>query len=79
LSTRYSLIGATAILAELKALGIRPLPSPRTIERVLQRNGLKEKGVRNRKTAFLRQYVRNGFPTPYPPLTPYPPSVTSAR
>src|SRR2546423_2195059 len=39
-ATRYSLVGATAILAELKALGIRPLPSERTIERVLQRNGL---------------------------------------
>jgi hypothetical protein len=39
-ATRYRLIGATAILAELKALGIRPLPSERTIERVLERNGL---------------------------------------
>jgi putative transposase len=39
-ATRYRLIGATAILAELRALGIRPLPSERTIERVLERNGL---------------------------------------
>jgi putative transposase len=39
-ATRYSLAGTTAILAELKALGIRPLPSLRTIDRVLQRNGL---------------------------------------
>jgi transposase InsO family protein len=39
-ATRYSLVGAPVILAELKALGIRPLPNPRTIERVLQRNGL---------------------------------------
>jgi putative transposase len=38
--TRYSLIGAHAILAELKALNVRPLPSARTIERVLERNGL---------------------------------------
>src|SRR4051812_9353770 len=38
--TRYSLIGADAILAELKALCVRPLPSRRTIERVLQCNGL---------------------------------------
>ncbi len=38
--TRYSLIGASAILAELKALHIRPLPCERTIERVLQRHGL---------------------------------------
>src|SRR5262249_2793812 len=34
-ATRYSLTGATAIRAELKALGIRPLPCERTIERVL--------------------------------------------
>jgi putative transposase len=39
-ATRYSLIGAAAILAELKGLDIRPLPSPRTVERVLQRHGL---------------------------------------
>ena len=44
--TRYSLIGADAILAELKALDIRPLPNPRTIERVLQRNGLTAPRVR---------------------------------
>jgi len=37
--TRYSLIGASAILAELQILHIRPLPSVRTIERVLARNG----------------------------------------
>jgi len=37
--TRYSLVGASSILAELAALHIRPLPSERTIERVLQRNG----------------------------------------
>jgi putative transposase len=45
-TTRYSLIGATAILAELKGLGIRPLPCERTIERVLQRNGLTAPRVR---------------------------------
>src|SRR4051794_24378566 len=44
--TRYSLIGADAILAELKALSVRPLPSRRTIERVLQRNGLTAPRVR---------------------------------
>jgi putative transposase len=38
--TRYALVGASAILAELKGLNLRPLPSPRTIERVLQRHGL---------------------------------------
>jgi putative transposase len=45
-ATRYSLIGAPAILAELKALDIRPLPNPRTVERVLQRNGLTAPRVR---------------------------------
>ena len=43
---RYRLIGAPAILAELKALDIRPLPNPRTIERALQRNGLTAPRVR---------------------------------
>ncbi len=38
-ATRYRLIEATAIRAELKALGVCPLPSGRTIERILQRNG----------------------------------------
>jgi len=45
-ATRYSLIGAPVILAELKALGTRPLPSERTIERVLERNGLTAPRVR---------------------------------
>jgi transposase InsO family protein len=39
-TTRYRLTGAPAILAELKALGVHPLPSERTSERVLERNGL---------------------------------------
>jgi putative transposase len=45
-ATRYSLIGAPAILAELKRLGVRPLPCERTIERVLERNGLTAPRVR---------------------------------
>jgi transposase InsO family protein len=45
-ATRYRLIGATAIWAELQALDIHPLPHPRTIERVLQRNGLTAPRVR---------------------------------
>ena len=49
--TRYSLIGANAILAELQALHIRPLPCARTIERVLQRNGITIPKVR--LTPFL--------------------------
>src|SRR5437660_85569 len=39
-ATRYRLTGAASSRAELKALGIRPLPCERTIERVLERNGL---------------------------------------
>ncbi len=58
-ATRYSLIGATAILAELKALGIRPLPSPRTIERVLQRDGLTAPRVR-----FAPLLPRQEYPGP---------------
>lgn len=45
-ATRYRLTGAPAILAELKALGTRPLPCARTIERVLERNGLTAPRVR---------------------------------
>ena len=45
-ATRYCLVGAPAILAELKALGICPLPCERTIERVLERNGLTAPRVR---------------------------------
>jgi len=55
--TRYSLIGASAILAELHALHIRALPSPRTIERVLERNGVTLPKVR------LAPYLPN---TTYP-------------
>jgi putative transposase len=39
-ANRYCLTGAASIRAELKALGIRPLPCERTIDRVLERNGL---------------------------------------
>src|SRR5262249_4914302 len=45
-ATRYRLIGAPAILAELQALDIHPLPHPRTIERVLERNGLTAPRIR---------------------------------
>ena len=45
-ATRYRLIGACAILAELKSLGVRPLPCERTIERVLERNNLTAPPVR---------------------------------
>src|SRR5262249_58631270 len=45
-ATRYSLIGVNAIRAELKALNVHPLPCARTIDRVLQRNGLTAPRVR---------------------------------
>jgi hypothetical protein len=45
-ATRYSLVGAPAILAELQALGTRPLPCERTVERVLERNNLTAPRVR---------------------------------
>jgi putative transposase len=45
-ATRYRLIGTLAIHAELKALGIHPLPCERTIARVLERNGLTAPRIR---------------------------------
>jgi putative transposase len=55
-ATRYSLTGATAIRAELKVLGIRPLPCERTIERVLQRNGSTAPRVRLAPLLPRQQY-----------------------
>jgi putative transposase len=55
-ATRYSLTGATAIRAELKVLGIRPLPCERTIERVLQRHGLTAPRVRLAPLLPRQQY-----------------------
>jgi putative transposase len=57
--TRYSLIGASAILAELKALQLRPLPCERTIERVLERNGVTTPRVR-----LARFRPTHLYPTP---------------
>jgi hypothetical protein len=52
-------MGATAILAELQALQIRPQPSLRTIERVLERNGVTLPKVR------LAPYLATTtYPTP---------------
>jgi putative transposase len=57
--TRYSLIGANSIVAELQILHIRPVPSARTIERVLERNGESVPKVR------LAPYLsRATYPTP---------------
>jgi transposase InsO family protein len=55
-ATRYRLIGADAILAELKALQVQPLPSRRTIERVLERNGLTAPRVRLAPLLPRQQY-----------------------
>jgi len=57
--TRYSLIGARSILAELEMLHIRPLPSLRTIERVLQRHGISVPRVR--LAPLVSRYT---YPTP---------------
>ena len=32
--------GVNAILQEMKSMGVRPLPSPRSVNRILARNGL---------------------------------------
>jgi hypothetical protein len=45
-STRYSLTGAPVNLAELQALGIHLLPTERTMERVLERDGLTAPRIR---------------------------------
>jgi transposase InsO family protein len=55
-ATRYSLIGAAAILAERKALALRPLPCVRTIERVLERNGLTAPRVRRAPLLPRQEY-----------------------
>ena len=57
--TRYALIGASAIQTELKALNIRAVPCTRTIERVLQRNGVTLPRVRLAR--FLPRHV---YPAP---------------
>lgn len=57
--TRYGLVGASAIQAELRQLQVRPLPSTRTIERVLQRNGLSVPRVR-----LARLISTQSYPTP---------------
>src|SRR5262249_7146637 len=44
--TRSRLLGAPAILAELQALAIAPLPAERTLERVLERNSLTAPRIR---------------------------------
>src|SRR5262245_48136049 len=57
---RYSLIGAKAILAEFKAVDVRKLPGPRTIEGVLQRHGLTAPRFR-----FAPSLCRQEWPGPH--------------
>jgi transposase InsO family protein len=56
---RYQLIGASTILAELQALHIQPLPSERTIDRMLQRLGITLPRVR-----LARWISVTTYPTP---------------
>jgi len=58
-ATRYCLIGATAILGEFNSLGIRPPPSERTIDRILESNGLT--AVRKRRSALQRAYFNSNY------------------
>jgi transposase InsO family protein len=57
--TRYQRIGAPTVHAELKALQVTPLPSLRTIERVLHRQGLTSPRVR-----LAPPINANGYPAP---------------
>lgn len=57
--TRYQRIGAPTVQAELEALQVKPLPSLRTIERVLAQHGLTS--PRFRTAAPLSS---NGYPAP---------------
>src|SRR5262249_13596419 len=66
-ATRYCLIGATAILAEPKGLGVRPLPCERTVERVLERNNVTAPRVRLAPPAAAPGVPRAGGPGPQTP------------
>jgi transposase InsO family protein len=57
--TRYAFIGAATIREELSALGYTPLPSLRTIERVLQRHNLTSPRFR-----LARGLPRSPYPGP---------------
>jgi len=56
---RYRLVGASTILAELKGLHLRPLPSLSTINRVLQRHGITQPRVH-----LARSLPRQPYPSP---------------
>lgn len=57
--TRYSQIGALQIRTELERLGYTPLPSTRTIERIIERAGLSCPPLR-----LAPQVRRNAYPGP---------------
>lgn len=59
--TRYGLVGATQIRAELEKLGYSPLPSARTIERIVNQAGLTCPPLR-----LARQISRTEYPGPQP-------------
>ncbi len=66
----WAQVGASAVAWELSKLGVRPLPELRTIERILQRAGVRRRPVRTR-------YLAKG--TPYPaPVAPGPNAVQEA-
>ena len=57
--TRYALIGAATIRQELNGLGFAPIPTLRTIERVLQRHNLTSPRLR-----LARRLPRSAYPGP---------------
>ncbi len=57
--TRYALVGAATIQTELKGLGYTPLPTLRTIERILQRANLTSPHLR-----LARRLPRSLYPAP---------------
>lgn len=57
--TRYALVGAPTIRVELRALGYAPVPTVRTIERILQRANLTSPPLR-----LARRLPRNSYPGP---------------
>lgn len=57
--TRYAFIGAATIREELNGLGFKPIPTLRTIERILQRHNLTSPRLR-----LARRLPRSTYPGP---------------
>lgn len=57
--TRYGQIGAASIREELRTLGLAPLPSVRTVARILQRAGLTNPSLR-----LAQSLARSDYPGP---------------